>query len=235
MSATSPATHTSTADMSVTSQVLPGGVLVTEHTLSVPLDHAAPDGEALTIFVREVVKVGKEKDASLPYLLFLQGGPGFAAPRVGAPPSGWLKVALESHRVLLLDQRGTGRSTPATPQQLGSLGAPAQQAGYLSLFRADAIVKDCELVRARVAGGKKLTLLGQSFGGFCILSYLSFFPDAIERALFTCGLAPVGQQIENVYRATFKRMEKRCARFYKRYPADVRYLSIYLYIDRSIY
>lgn len=50
-------------------------------------------------------------------------------------------------------------------------------------------------------------MLGQSYGGFCILSYLSLFPDSIERALFTCGLAPVGVAVDDVYRATFKRME----------------------------
>ena len=88
-------------------------------------------------------------------------------------------------------------------------------------FRADSIVKDCEIVRKELAGGKKLTLLGQSYGGFCILSYLSAVPEAIERALFTCGLAPVGRSADDVYRATFKRMKERNRRYYKRYPADV--------------
>lgn len=206
--------------MSEAPHPLPGGILVTEHELSVPLDHTAPLGEYLTLFVREVVKVDKQSD-KLPYLLYLQGGPGFPAPRVSAPPTGWMKAALEKHRVLLLDQRGTGRSTPATPQHLAASGGPAQQAEYLSLFRADAIVKDCELVRSSVAGGEKLSLLGQSFGGFCILTYLSYFPASIERALFTCGLAPVGQPIDDVYRATFRRMEQRNGRFYRRYPSDV--------------
>ena len=33
-----------------------------------------------------------------------------------------------------------------------------------------------QAVRNLLCGGKKLTLLGQSFGGFCILTYLSLFP-----------------------------------------------------------
>ena len=73
----------------------------------------------------------------------------------------------------------------------------------------------------KIAGGKRLTLIGQSFGGFCMLRYLSAYPDAIERCLFTCGLAPVGKPVEEVYRATFKRMEKRNARFYRRYPDEI--------------
>jgi len=46
--------------MSVSSQPLPGGILVKEHELEVPLDHSAPDGNKITIFVREVVKASKE-------------------------------------------------------------------------------------------------------------------------------------------------------------------------------
>ena len=45
---------------------------------------------------------GKE-DHDLPYLLYLQGGPGFESPRP-TEASGWLKKACEEHRVILLDQ-----------------------------------------------------------------------------------------------------------------------------------
>ena len=76
-------------------------------------------------------------------------------------------------------------------------------------------------VRHGLCGGKKLTLLGQSFGGFCILTYLSLFPAAIERALFTFGLAPVGRSATEVYGATYLRMQERNRRFYERYPQDV--------------
>ena len=41
-------------------------------------------------------------------LVFLQGGPGFAAGRPVSAESGWIKRALQDHRVFLLDQRGTG-------------------------------------------------------------------------------------------------------------------------------
>lgn len=200
--------------------LLPGDLLVREHVLNVPLDHENPDGEQLDLFVRELVPASKASDDSLPYLLYLQGGPGFPSGRPTGPPSGWQKSALlASYRVLLLDQRGTGRSSPVTAQGLAGSSAEAQ-AAYMTHFRADSIVKDCEVVRKALAGGKKLTLLGQSYGGFCILSYLSRFPESIERALFTCGLAPVGRSADEVYRATYKRMEERNKRFYLRYPEN---------------
>jgi pimeloyl-ACP methyl ester carboxylesterase len=82
------------------------GTVLTDHHFSVPLDHGKPDGERITVFAREVVAAGKAGDGRLPWLVFLQGGPGFAAQRpVGR--STWLDRALDDYRVLLLDQRGT--------------------------------------------------------------------------------------------------------------------------------
>ena len=203
--------------------ILPGDLLVRDHFLAVPLDHSDPDGSSkIDLFVRELVQASKASDEQLPCLVYLQGGPGFPSGRPTCPPSGWQKAALaQNTRVLLLDQRGTGRSTPVTAQSLAALGSPADQAAYLTHFRADSIVEDCEAIRRELAGGRKLTLLGQSFGGFCILTYLSTHPESIERALFTFGLAPVGKAADEVYTATYKRMVERNRRFYARYPQDI--------------
>ncbi len=203
-------------------RTLPGDLCVKEHTLKVPVDHAAvKGGPTLDLFVREVRQASKISDADLPCLLYLQGGPGFPSPRPSCPPTGWMASALSKFRVLLLDQRGTGQSTPVSAEALEAIGGPEAQAEYLSHFRADSIVRDCEIVRSQLNDGKPLTLLGQSFGGFCILTYLSLFPHAVERALVTFGLAPVGRSADEVYTATFKRMEERNRRFYSRYPEDV--------------
>src|SRR5580692_4543869 len=93
----------------MTTHLVPGLVL-TEHTIEVPLDHADPTGEHIEVFAREVAH---PDGLDRPYLLFLQGGPGFEAPRpTGVPFSpGWLERALAEFRVIMLDQRGTGRST----------------------------------------------------------------------------------------------------------------------------
>ncbi|CAL5051233.1 unnamed protein product [Urochloa decumbens] len=102
------------------------GLSLREHRFAVPLDHSSPDeGAAITVFAREVVAAGKE-EASLPYLLYLQGGPGFESPRP-MEAGGWLKKACEDHRVVLLDQRGTGLSTPLTASSLSQITSPAKQ------------------------------------------------------------------------------------------------------------
>ena len=71
-----------------------------------------------------------------PILLLLHGpgGPGFESPRP-TECSGWLKTALTSFRVVLMDQRGTGRSSQITVKNLAKIGTPEAQAEYLSFFR----------------------------------------------------------------------------------------------------
>ena len=86
------------------------GLVLTDHLFAVPLDHARPNGDQIEVFAREVV-AAKGDARHLPWLVFFQGGPGFASPRP-LNNSGWLKRAVQDYRVLLLDQRGTGRSTP---------------------------------------------------------------------------------------------------------------------------
>jgi hypothetical protein len=56
------------------------GTVLTDRLFAVPLDHRRPDGEQIEVFAREVV-AAEQADADLPWLLFLQGGPGFGSPR----------------------------------------------------------------------------------------------------------------------------------------------------------
>jgi pimeloyl-ACP methyl ester carboxylesterase len=191
------------------------GLLLTEHEFTVPLDHARPDGETITVFAREVADpAGRDR----PLLVYLQGGPGGEAPRPTRHPSspGWLDRALTDFRVLMLDQRGTGRSTPIGT--LPGLTASAQ-AEYLAHFRADAIVRDAERIREEL-GVERWSVLGQSFGGLCAMTYLSVAPEGLREAFVTGGLAPIGPRIDDVYRATYSRTLERCRRYYERYPAD---------------
>ncbi len=134
-----------------------------------------------------------------PYLVFLQGGPGFEATRPTSPPSGWMKRALRDYRVLLLDQRGTGRSTPVGPVIPGDTAA--DQAAYLVHVRADSIVRDAEAIRGELCVDR-WSVLGQSFGGFTALTYLSFAPDGLREALITGGLSAIGRPVDDVYAAT---------------------------------
>jgi pimeloyl-ACP methyl ester carboxylesterase len=194
-------------------------LMLREHEFTVPLDHARPGGEQISVFAREVVALEKE-DAELPWLVFFQGGPGFGAPRPETN-SGWLKRALQEFRVLLLDGRGTGRSTPVTHQTLSRFNSPAEQADYLMHFRQDNIVRDAESIRRQLLGeAGRWTALGQSFGGFCVTRYLSAAPEGLAGAIITGGLPPLDRHADDIYRATYQRALAKNRRYFERYPAD---------------
>jgi len=187
----------------------------------VPLDHARPDGEQIEVFAREIVAAAKaDRAGDLPWLVFLQGGPGMAAERMVGRQS-WLDRALDDYRVLLLDQRGTGRSSRITARSLAGLGSARAQAEYLALFRADSIVLDAELIRRELTGDQTWSVLGQSFGGFCAVTYLSFAPHGVREALITGGLPGLGAHPDDVYRITYPIVAARNAAHYERYPDDV--------------
>ncbi len=207
-------------------------MVLTDHWFEVPLDHARPTGPTIGIYAREVVSAGHDpaEVQAMPWLLYLQGGPGGRGNRPAAL-FGWLKEATRTFRVLLLDQRGTGLSTPANRQTLPLVGGPAEQADYLAHFRADAIVADAELIRRRL-GAAPWTVYGQSFGGFCALTYLSFAPEGLDAVLITGGLAPLHGHPDRVYRATFERVAARNAEYFARYPGDrARVVRILRHLD----
>ncbi|GMF75568.1 unnamed protein product [Aspergillus oryzae] len=90
-----------------------------------------------------------------------------------APP-----LTRDTRWVLFLDQRGTGLSSTISAGTLALKGNAIKQAEYLKNFRADNIVRDCEAVRRCLTvdypeDKRKWSIIGQSFGGFCAVTYLS--------------------------------------------------------------
>lgn len=188
---------------------------VEEHTLTVPLVWGDPaDHRTIDIFARVVAREGGE---SLPYLVFLQGGPGHEAPRPfhSSTSPAWLDEALAHYRLVLLDQRGTGLSTPVGDHDLAR-GAEAV-AEHLTHLRADAIVRDCEAMREHL-GATTWSVLGQSFGGFTTLAYLSTDAASLEDVFITGGLSAVGRHPDDVYALCYDKMRDASERYYRRFP-----------------
>ncbi|KAK4239815.1 Alpha/Beta hydrolase protein [Achaetomium macrosporum] len=215
--------------------VLPGQLHVTELFFEVPKNHAKPEAGSLKLFGRCVRKHERpiapfptselEKKEKLPYLVYLEGGPGFGnrEPKNVA----LTRVALDrGYQVLYLDYRGTGLSTPINAHSVLAQGEPPEQANYLKLFRADSIVRDLEAVRLCLTkdfdeGAKTWSIFGQSFGGFVSLTYLSKYPHGLREVFLTGGLAPIRRSAEEVYRATYRKVIERNQAYYKKYPEDI--------------
>ena len=86
-------------------------------------------------------------------------------------------------------------------------------------LRADAFVRDAELIRQEL-GVDRWSILGQSFGGFCTMTYLSFFPEGLREAFLTGGLSPVGRPVDDIYSATYVRLIDKNRAYFERYPDD---------------
>ena len=211
------------------------GLHLRELFFEVPLDYesSSDSTEKITVFAREVSSSRRPTEA-LPYLLYLQGGPGFESPRP-LDSGGWIDKACESFRVLLLDQRGTGLSTPLTTASLSALDSAHEQARVLSLHRADNIVRDAEVVR-QCLSQKQWSIIGQSFGGFCSVTYLSMYPSSLRESLIYGGLPPTdkGCTAHSVYTNLFKRVQLQNEKFYARFPQDAeRIREVFQYLCKT--
>ncbi|KAI1426926.1 Alpha/Beta hydrolase protein [Xylaria sp. FL1777] len=208
----------------------PGKLLVKELWFEVPLDHSKPQGQTLKLFARSATKyerpiVESTEVVQRPYLVYLQGGPGFGTP---APQDSTLSKHMldRGYELLLLDQRGTGFSCPISAHTLARVGGPQEQADYLKLFRADTLVKDSEAVRLCLTKDfppekKKWSTFGQSFGGMMTTTYLSFAPEGLRECFITGGLPALDEGPEGVYQVTYQRTMERNRAYYDKFPQDV--------------
>ncbi|KAI5647189.1 hypothetical protein M9H77_33194 [Catharanthus roseus] len=124
-------------------------------------------------------------------------------------------------------QRGTGLSSPLTTSSMSQMKSAEELANYLTHFRADNIVHDSEFIRkCIVPDSGRWTVLGQSFGGFCAVTYLSFAPEGLKQVLLTGGIPPIksGCTAESVYRACFEQIVHQNEKYYKRFPQDIEHV-----------
>ncbi|EPE02361.1 proline iminopeptidase [Ophiostoma piceae UAMH 11346] len=184
-------------------------------------------------------------DFSKPIAAYLVGGPGSDNPPTANPALNDFYLE-KGFQILYMDYRGTGSSHELRADQLDKVftkgveiqkecllanfeGGDEKLAEYLTHFRQDNIVRDLEAVRLFLSGEKskgtkknaeqvKLTLIGQSYGGWVAFSYLSFYPNALDMVLVTGGVPPIGKTAETVYRQTFTATINANYTFYEKNP-----------------
>ncbi len=192
-------------------------------------------GKKIKLFYRTLC-LPENKGRELPLIVYLQGGPGGAGPRVlNASSDGWVEEALKHFRIVLPDQRGTGRSSAVDGHRMELFAAEARalgqdeavfQAEYLKRFLADSIVRDFEYLRLAEFGGARWVTLGQSYGGFLTLCNLSTFPAGVAASFVGGGIPHVPASAADVYAHTFPRMVKKTNEWYARYPVDQQRVSL---------
>lgn len=194
-----------------------------------------------TVHSKYASSIGKRLNDYLPkspkIIVYFQGGPGFPC----ASPTDKDGIATflvgKGYQIFYLDQRGTGYSTPIEAQGLldDSEESEESQLEYILNFRADSIVEDAELIRRDLLGSEKWSVIGQSYGGFCIFTYLSKYGDnSIKEVIITGGVPPVNFHPDDVYLATYERTRERNVHYYKKYPQDVeKVLRIAKYLSEN--
>ena len=171
-------------------------------TLAVPLDPGEPDGETIDLFVA-VVDALAEQGAPDP-LVVIAGGPGQAATSFYATAEAAFARVVRKRDIILVDQRGTGRSAPLKCE--GDEDDLFLEAGDVErmidgnrecleglahdprFFTTSVAVRDLERVR-QALGYAELNLYGISYGTRVAQHYLRRHPDRTRRVVLD-GVVP---------------------------------------------
>lgn len=178
-------------------------------TLDVPENRAAPDGRRITLAV--AILPANTLDPKPDPLFILAGGPGQAASSLG-PFAALLTGVRKDRDLVLVDQRGTGRSSPLAcaafkpdddvdkaldldpvpkakecARELATKGVDAAQ------YTTAAWIADLDAVREAL-GYRTVNLWGGSYGTRAALEYLRRHPDHV-RSVVLDGVAPPAMKV----------------------------------------
>jgi len=176
-------------------------------TVEVPEDRSKPGGRRIGIFVA-VLPANTLSPAADP-LVILAGGPGQAASSL-APFAASLNAVRRTRDIVLIDQRGTGRSAAlgckafspddraefeldAVPKARDCLAELTARGVDPAQYTTAAFIADLEEVRAAL-GYAKLNLWGGSYGTRAAQEYLRRHPDRV-RSVVLDGVAPPSMRI----------------------------------------
>ena len=172
-----------------------------------PLDPAQPQGRQIDLHFAVLPALARNKRPDP--VLFFAGGPGQSAIDL-AGSVGRSMARLSNRRdIILIDQRGTGRSAPlkcedtSPTRPIADMADPAKQMamlqacrlaleklphGDLRFYTTVIAMQDADAVR-QALGAQQVNVVGGSYGTRAGLDYMRQFPQAVRRAVLD-GLAP---------------------------------------------
>lgn len=197
-----------------------------------PLDPARPDGA--TIEVRFAVLPALARRKHPDPVFFLAGGPGQSAIEIAGAVERLMARLVNRRDIVLVDQRGTGRSAPlacevpAPTTPLAELADPERQRaalqrcrerlqvlphGDLRQYTTTIAMADIDAVR-QALGAARINLVGASYGTRAALEYLRQFPHAVRRVVLD-GVAPPDMALPAAFapdaQAAFDALAAACA------------------------
>jgi pimeloyl-ACP methyl ester carboxylesterase len=179
-------------------------------SLQRPLDPKAPHGVQINLHYAVLPALARNRKPDP--VFFFAGGPGQSAMSLAGPVSVMMARLSNRRDVVLIDQRGTGRSAPLkcederptlplaqsadpaaqTQRLLGCLqqlqNLPHGKAGGLRHYSTWVAMQDADAVR-QALGATQVNLVGGSYGTRAALEYLRQFPKAVRRVVID-GVAP---------------------------------------------
>jgi pimeloyl-ACP methyl ester carboxylesterase len=172
-----------------------------------PLDPSQPQGPQIDVHFAVLPALARHKKPDP--VFFFAGGPGQSAIALAGTLARPLSRLTNRRDVVLIDQRGTGRSAPLQcpdpplTQPLREMADPASQVqrlrecraalqklphGDLRQYTTTVAMADAEAVR-QALGSPQVNLVGGSYGTRAALEYLRQFPQAVRRVVID-GVAP---------------------------------------------
>ena len=172
-----------------------------------PLDPALPAGAQIDVHYAVLPALARNRKPDP--VMFFAGGPGQSAMELGGTVSRLLARLAYRRDIVLIDQRGTGRSAslacpaiePMAPlsasldsvRQLERLKTclatlKALPHGDLRQYTTSIAMLDADAVR-QALGVAQVNLMGASYGTRAVLDYMRQFPQAVRRAVID-GVAP---------------------------------------------
>jgi pimeloyl-ACP methyl ester carboxylesterase len=210
---------------------IPAGRTARCGTLTVPLDYGAPEATQLDLSVMVF-----EGEAAGDPAIYLEGGPGGAGSSTIEAMFPIFEPLLVDRDVVILDQRGTGRSEPllhcaGMDRAFRSELSDAEQRGNLTAelrscaadfreqgiepqhFSSHANAADVERLR-QALGYDQWHVLGVSYGTRLALDVMRYFPQGVASVVLDSTVPSDVDLLAGVPRsmnATFQRIFERCA------------------------
>ena len=158
-------------------------------TLTVPEDRSNPDGRKIELNVAVIPAIKRNPEADA--LFLLAGGPGQSAVEAFPAMISLMFQIHEDRDIVLVDQRGTGKSNPlrclgpedeslTDEQVLAKLkSCPETLDADLRFYNTEIAMTDLDEVRSAL-GYETINIYGASYGTRAALTYLRMFPEHIR-------------------------------------------------------